>query len=288
MTLDDLLDALRRDILHDRSDQVAGDTDQLWSDTTLIRYIDQAQRRFARRSLCIRDGTSALTQFTTVKYQQDYVLDPSILTVMSVRSMGNGAYVNGVYLAGAYNTATPPVFVAAPAGTAIIYPDAADLGRAGHAARRRVDIADDYYFDVNNLSSTDYGKPLSFETDETMASSGGSAGVVTLRLYPAPSPDWAGSVMQMRVTRLPATRLTPSNKQAVPEIPEDYHLDMLDYAAYLALRIVDHELGDPERAAEFRASFDQHVEEARIEIQRKTFVPQPWGFGGSGFSFVGN
>lgn len=286
MLLADLLDTLRRDILHDRSDQVAGDNDQLWSDTSLIRYIDQAQRRFARRSLCIRDGTTAATRFTTVAFQQDYALDPAILSVYSIRSLGNGAWINGVYVAGAYNTASPPVFV--PSGLPIIYPDAADLGRSGHAARGRRDVADLPYFDVNNVSTLGPGKPLVYELDEFMVDNAGSAGGVSLRLYPIPDVANAGAVMQMRVARLPASRLTPANLQAVPEIPEDYHLDMLDYAAYLALRIVDHELGDPVRAQEFLQSFDKHVEEARVEILRKTFAPQPWGFGGNGFTFVGN
>lgn len=286
MTLDELLDTLRRDILHDRSDAVAGDTDQLWSDTTLIRYIDQAQRRFARRSLCIRDGTSAVTRFTTVPYQQDYPLDPSIISVFSARSMGNGAWINGVYGAGAYSIAVPPVFV--PSVAAVIYPDAGDLGRTGHAARQRYDIPDDYYWDVNNLSTMNPGKPLAFDVDEFNVENGGSAGGVNMHLYPIPSPDYAGSVIQLRVARLPTIRLLPTNKQAVPEIPEDYHLDMLDYAAYLALRIVDHELGDPVRAGEFLQSFDRHVEEARIEILRKTFAPQTWGFGRNGFSYPTN
>ena len=287
MTLDDLLDTLRRDILHDRSDQVAGDNDALWSDTTLIRYIDEAQRRFARRSLCIRDGTSAVTRFTTVPYQQDYALDPSVITVYSARSLGNGVWYNGVYVPGYYTTADPPVYVPTTP-TLLQYPDKIDLGRGSHAGRYKYDVADTYFFDVNNLSTLNPGKPLVFDTDEFNVDTGGSAGGVSVRLYPMPDATYSGNVIQMRVSRMPATRLTPATLQAVPEIPEDYHLDMLDWAAYLALRIVDHELGDAERAAEFRQSFEAHVEEARTEIQRKNFAPQPWGFGGNAFSYVGN
>lgn len=285
MTLDDLLDTLRRDILHDRSDRIAGDTDQLWSDTTLIRYIDAAQRRFARRSLCIRDGTTAATRFTTVAYQADYALDPSIISVLSMRSQGNGFWVRGVYLAGTFNTASPPVFVPATAGTQIIYPDVGDLTRSGHTVERRRGIVDGPFFDINNIASLNPGKPLAFDTDEYNVESGGSSGGVVAHLYPRPSADYAGAVMQMRVARMPAARLTGADLDAVPEIPEDYHLDMLDYAAYLALRIVDHELGDPARAAEFQQQFDRHVEEARTEIMRKTFAPMLWGFGASGNSY---
>ena len=287
MNLNDLLDTLRRDILHDRSDQVAGDNDQLWSDTTLIRYIDQAQRRFARRSLCIRDGTSAVTRFQTVAYQQDYALDPSIISVFSARNMGNGAYVAGLYSVGAYNTATPAVFV--PGVGAAIYPDAGDLGRTGHAARNRYSPPDTNYWDINNFQTLNPGKPLVFDVDEFNTESGGSAGGVNVRLYPMPDLNNAGCTIQLRVARLPLVRLTAGAKSTLtPEIPEDYHLDMLDYAAYLALRIVDHEEGDPARAGEFLQSFEKHVEEARTEILRKTFAPQTWGFGRNGFSYEGN
>jgi hypothetical protein len=52
MELSDLLDELRNNILYDRSDSVSGDPDQLWSDATLVRYINEAQRRFAKSWSC--------------------------------------------------------------------------------------------------------------------------------------------------------------------------------------------------------------------------------------------
>ena len=51
MNLGDLLEELRENILHDRSDRIAGDTDQLWSDRTLVRYINEAERKMAREAL---------------------------------------------------------------------------------------------------------------------------------------------------------------------------------------------------------------------------------------------
>lgn len=290
MNLGDLLLTLRRDILHDRSDQVSGDEDHLWSDTTLIRNIDEAQRRFARHSLCIRDGTSSVTRFTTVPYQQAYSVDPSIISIFSIRSLGNGFWVNGVYTGGTYDVTDPlnPVFVPFAAGTLLQYPATADLVRGSHAARRRYDVIDGSYFDVNSMGSMNPGLPLVFDTDEFMVNSNGSAGTVSVQLYPMPDKVYAGNVMQMRVSRLPIIRLTPGSLQTVPEIPEDYHMDMLDYAAYLALRITDHELGDPDRAKDFEASFDRNVEKARREILRKTFAPMPWGFGRNGFSYESN
>ena len=74
----------------------------------------------------------------------------------------------------------------------------------------------------------------------------------------------------------------------VPEIPEIYHLCLVDYAASRALAIVDHDLGDPQRAAEFGQKFEAEVEEAREETQRKAFAPMVWGFGRNGFAYEGN
>jgi hypothetical protein len=58
MKLGDLLSELRLNILNDRSDRIDGDSDYLWTDETLVRYINEAQRRFACRSLVIRDATT--------------------------------------------------------------------------------------------------------------------------------------------------------------------------------------------------------------------------------------
>ena len=60
---------------------------------------------------------------------------------------------------------------------------------------------------------------------------------------------------------------------------------MLDWAAYLALRIVDVDAGMPSRANEFRASFEDHVKNARNSAMRKLFAPLQWGFGRNGFTW---
>jgi hypothetical protein len=271
MLLSDLLRVLREDILHDRSDRVAGAQDYLWSDTTLIGFMNEAQRRFARRSLCIRDATpSSLTQFTTVAYQENYPLDPSVVAVISARFMGNGIWSGGAY-------------------TGSLYPDKADLARAGHSQLSTYTVPDTYFFNPSELARLTPGKPMAFTTDEgTTVDSKGSRGTMLMRLYPPPDVDYAGCTVQLRICRLPQTSFTLENLDIYPEIPEDYHLPMLDYAAYLALRIVDHELGDPARAAEFLKSFEAHVDEARREMLRKLFSPELWGFGRNGWAYEGN
>ena len=75
MNLGELLNELRVNILNDRSDRISGSSDYLWTDETLINYINVAQRRFARRSLCLRDSkTAEVCQITLVAGQAEYTL----------------------------------------------------------------------------------------------------------------------------------------------------------------------------------------------------------------------
>ena len=251
MNLAMLLDELRHGILHDRSDQIAGDNpDYLWSNTRLIHYVNQAQRKFARESLCIRDyATPQCCELQTVAWQKEYDLDQSVVAVISAKMDG----------------------------------DRADLARAGHSQFQTYRTPDAYFFNPQELSQVPPGKILAFGTDEGVAQDDqGSYSVVVLRTFPAPTPQWAGC-MKLRVARLPLNDLC--NPLDVPEVPKDHHLDMLTWAAYLALRIVDHDIGDPERAQEFKAQFEAHIGEIQKEAKRKMFTPNQWGFGRNGFSF---
>ena len=251
MNLGELLEELREGILHDNSDQVAGGgVSQLWSDRRLVLYIDQAQRRMARQALMIRDKMPLETE----ALKREYPLDPSVVAVISVRAHG----------------------------------DLADLSRAGHALFDTYHTPDTYFFDPSSLSALPPGKMMSFDTDEQVApDEDGSMGTMVLRVYPAPDAVHVQK-LQMRVIRLPLNHLTLDDMKAVPEIPEEHHLDMLDWAAYLALRKVDVDAGNPELAAAFRASFEAHCKEARDIAMRKLFAVSAWGFGRNGFSWESN
>lgn len=253
MKLSDLLDELRNNILNDRSDSVSGDPDQLWSDATLVRYINEAQRRFACRSLVLRDSTTAeVTEVTLVAGQAEYNLHPSVLAVISAKK----------------STAD------------------ADLMRVGHSLLSSYTTPGSDVWDLSSFSSLPAGGPIAYSTDESVAEDdNGSNSVVTLRIFPEPDATSAGTVIKLRVVRKPLEELTTYNLGAVPEIPEDHHIEMLDWAAYLALRIVDVDAGHSQRASEFAQSFESHVQYARAMVLRKLFAPKPWGFGRGGFSW---
>jgi hypothetical protein len=252
MQLSELLSELRENILHDRSNRTAGDSDLMWSDTTLVRYINEAQRRLARQGLVIRDGTTPeVTRVTLREGQEMYPLHGSIIAVISAKLSG----------------------------------DSADLTRSGHAGFDAYRSPSDGYFATAPLSDKS-GKPLAYSTDEYISEAfeDSTMSAATMRVYPKPSAEYAGQVINLRVVRLPVNKLA-LNQCEIPEVPEDHHFEMLDWAAYLALRIVDADAGDPVRANEFRASFEAHAAAARRLVMRKMFAPQKWGFGRNGFSW---
>lgn len=252
-----LLSELRRGRLHDMSDQVSGAaSDYLWTDDQLVRYLNEAQRRFARRSLVLRDSTTAsVTQFTTVAGQAFYPLDPSVIAVISVRMAG----------------------------------DNTDLARAGHDGFDTYHQPDNYFFDPSMLDGVNPGKALAWATDESIiADANGSFGAMNLRLYPVIAAPYDKIVGSMRVIREPINDLTITKLNAYPEIPAAHHLDMIDWAAYLALSNADTDIagaGAEARADKFAARFEQHCQDARREVMRKLFTPLEWGFGANGWTY---
>lgn len=253
MNLGNLLHELRFNILHDRSDQVSGANDYLWDDKTLVLYIDAAHRRFARKAQVIRDGTNPqVTQVRLKTGETMYPLHPSVISVLSARAAG----------------------------------DTADLARAGHSYLDTYTPADSYYFDPAMLAQQPPGKALAFSTDEYQSlDDDGSNSIVTMRIWPQPTADQNGRLIQLRVVRLPIDHFTVDNLKAEPEIPEDFHLPMLDWAAYLALRVEDVDKGNPERAAEFKATFEAHITDAQQNARKKSLVQPKFGFGRGGFTW---
>lgn len=251
MKLSELRDELRNNILFDRGVST-GDDDKLWSDATLVRYINEAQRRFAKRAFVIWDSkTAEVCDVTLETGVTQYDLHPSILSVLSAKVSGNDY----------------------------------DLARIGHCVLGDISLpGNGAVFDAALLGVTGAGAPQAFTTDETLAEDdGGTVAAVSMRVYPTPRAADDGTVIKLRVVRMPIDDLTANNLGAVPEIPSDHHLEMLDWAAYLALRIVDSDAGNAKRAAEFAQAFEGHVIEARKLVLRKLRSPRAWGFGRGGW-----
>lgn len=228
MILRDLLDELRSNILRDTSTALtSANDDALWSDAALVRYIREAEEKFAAGTLCLRDATTAaLTQLTLVAGQTDYALDRRTLAVYSVK--------HGAVLLGHSSYATR---FGAPA----------DLSPAYARSEPGGD-----------------GNPRVFYTDrESFA----------LGLYPTPDTTAAATPLRLQVARLPLTPLAISNLDAEPEIPAEYHLDLLEWAAWRALRNHDADVdGDPANLSIVMARTSAHkkrFEDAVAECKRR-------------------
>jgi hypothetical protein len=256
MTLDDQLDELRFNILRDRSDLIAGDTDSLWSDETLLRYIGDAERRFARRSLILRDSTTPeVTQIKLKSGIPTYPVHPSLLSVISARYT---------------DTSGTPY----------------DLQRSGHSIITQQSPIENLIFDPADpyTSQLPPGPPLAYFTDETLVYQRNSR--MTLSVYPLPSPTEDGMLLYLRTIRLPMTKYRLDCLERESELPEDYQLDALEWAAYRAQRTFDGDAGAPTSADAHAKAFEEAVAAATREAKRKMFAETTLAYGANGFTWT--
>lgn len=245
MNLKDALDELQGNILRDRSDLKTGPDDSFWSSRQLIGYINEAQKRFARRSYCLRDDTTPLvTQVKLRDGAMQYVLHASVFFVVSARVAGN----------------------------------AFDMKRIAHS--QYVTDTNEFFFDSAVVPSS---APVAFSTDEGIALERGHS--IEFNVYPTPDATVDGTLINLRVVREPLYAFSSVDLQKEFEIPEAYQLDMLEWAAWRSLRNWDIDAEDRKKAKEHRDRFDEAVAEARSEAMRKAFTPVTWLFGQGGFSY---
>ena len=251
MNLADALDELRVGILRDSSTLKSGPPDHYWTDRRLVTYISDAQNRFARLSLCIHDDvTPSITQIVLSSGVDMYRLDPSVLFVISAKHAD----------------------------------DTKDMARVKHTSSTALhnSYTEDFMFAIDNVA----GKPTRFSTDEGMDPTRNHA--IRMRFFGKPDDTQAGKVVYLRVIRRPIKRVTLDKMDQHFEIPEEYHLDMLEWAAYRALRNWDIDSEDRAKAVQHKNQFELAVKECKKDVLRKTFAPLAWSFGGNGFSYVHN
>jgi hypothetical protein len=251
MNLADQLHELRVNILRDDSDIIAGARDSLWSDETLLRYIQDAERRFARRTLLLRDSTTAeIVQLRLRNGVKTYPVHRSILGVISAR----------------YDTKE------------------SDLLRSGHAMVVPAPLPEFIPFNPNADYTLPPGDPIAYYTDESLVFDREAR--VTMTIYPAPGPDQDGKIVYMRVVRTPTSRYTRDELERPSEIPLDYQLDVLEWAAYRAQRTFDADAGAPTSADQHKKAFDDAVDAAIVEAKRKMFTNIGYRYGRNGFSWT--
>jgi len=223
MKLQELVDELRENVLRDISDAVNTDADSyLLSDKSLVRYLNEAQERFADKTQCLRDeSTPAVTRITLVHGVDSYALDPRVVAVLGARTRQRHLrlrpYGSIVTTRGNFNTGYP------------------------------LD------------TSVSDGSPTYYYTDRETGKIG---------LWPAPNPDFALNELVLRVARLPIKSLVVEDLSAVPEIPSQYHMSLVDWAAYRCLTNSDIELQDQIKANSRKNRFNETVEELKKDAKR--------------------
>ena len=148
--------------------------------------------------------------------------------------------------------------------------DDTDLYRAGHGILdSRSTSAEDFHFGYRPSARQIVTPLTAFTTDEGMS---------TIRVYGTPTSDYNGRKVNLRVARMPTQALSLDNTGYVPEVPDQYHLAMLDWAAYLALSNHDADAENMTRAALRRKSFDDTIEQALLDVRRRRFPTTVWKF----------
>lgn len=256
MLLSEGLEELQENLLRDSSTLKSGPPDSYWSKKTLVRYINAAHRRFARRSLCIKDDTTPeVTQVVLRTGRDIYVLHESVLRVTSMRHQ---------------DAAQDAVRITHPISFARINPQTDPVGYSS-----RTDVW------VDTSTQVPVGVVLEYATDEGTQVDDEHQ----IRLLVKPMPDAAqnGKKLFMRVIRTPLCKFKLSDGNKKFEIPEDYCLDMLEHAAYLALRNWDGDAEDIAKADKHNARFEAAAIECRKETEDKMRQPPTWMFGQGGF-----
>lgn len=251
MNLGEQLSELRSNVLRDRSDLVAGDDDSRWSDETLLRYIKDAERRFARETMCLRDSTSP--KYTRVVLRagvQNYPLDDAVFAVVSARADGRSY----------------------------------DLQRTGHSlVQARSLNTTPTVFDPADTSTIPPGAPLGFYTDETLVYA--SRHRVTLSIYPLPDTAAANTLVNLRVIRVPCGGYALDDLGRESETPEDYQLDVLQWAAYRAKQNTDSDISSVPNADVHKGAFEEAIARCKRDMRRRMHVATGLQCGQNGWSW---
>lgn len=236
MTLGDLLDELRTNVLRDVSTAVTqGDSgDELWTDRSLVRYINEGYFKFARRTLALRDDvTPRITRIPLVQGQTRYPLDARVVAVLSVVSSDGSPLTKS----------THPAMWYEPANTA----------RSGRGVVRGT-----------HAGWCAPGRPMLYAVD---------AAAKILTVQGVPDEDSAQHTLHLRVARVPLEPLCHTDLCAELEFDEDYLYDILEWAAFRALRNHDTDAENMAKASAHKTRFNQAVEETQVDIRRQMFQP---------------
>ena len=232
MKTSELIQFVAKDMLDDRKNLISGESDVLFTDSLIARYLAEAERILCRRAWVLEDngavcGTKA-SRIQLVAGKGEYPVDKSVLFVKAVRLSDSDL----------------------------------DLVRVGYNGNRVSSaIKDSEPWDVNYAYVENPGRPSRYSTD---------MGTRVIRLRQKPDAASALLKLHLSVVRMPLAPISAENGTGSPEIPEDYQMDLTLYAAGKCLNrpTVEAELRTLGR--QWIKEFDERVAEARRDRIRFT------------------
>jgi len=194
--------------------------------------------KFAARTKCIIDATTAeLTEITLQEGVDTYDLDEKVRGILNARLIMSDGILE-LEPSSDYHQFS---------------------GRESH-----INVAP-------HTRPTVAGLPSFFAYDETNR----------IKVYPAPRLEDAGLTLKLRVQRLPLVEFALDEQgeplDLSPEIPSEYHLELVEWAAYRALCNHDTEGENLPKATAHRNSFERAVIDCREEVRRKMTPPATFG-----------
>lgn len=242
MNLGEMLQYTASELLDDRTDLVDGEPDSLWSNVTLIRHFNEGADRLARRAWVLVDiGNKTAGVLVLRTGVATYALHKSVLRVYT-----DGFTVEGEEL---------PI----PR-----YTDGQLRGEPLHPW-----INDAWQFDIDRATTTTAGPTIGIATD---------AGYRLVRVFPTPSATENGLRLLMKVARMPSCKLEDGKTSAVPEVSEEFHMALCEYAAGKCLTRPNVDSVFRTIGAEYLAGFERTIREARQERERAERAPGRFGY----------
>jgi hypothetical protein len=208
----------------------------------LVRYFNEAQRILTRRAwVIIETGVAPAGLVTLITGKVLYPLHKSVLRVFDATPTTQSAPLGRT---DDFSLRNP-----SPLGA-----DAFDVGAAASIA---------------GVDTTAAGPPYAIASD---------AGTRTLRVYPAPAAAQQGTKLSLKIARMPICFLSVDEMRGTPEVPDDYHMWLCDYAAGRCLTGPNTSAVAKTEGRIMLKEFDEHVREARQERQRAEMGDSRWAF----------
>ena len=242
MKTSELLEHITGPMLDDRAELLAGASDQLFKSATVIRYLNEAERKLCRDAWVLEDiSTPLVCEIQLTENEPNYAFHKSILHVKAARLSDSDV----------------------------------DLLRVGYDDNRLLpyaSVVDPDFWDVNIIYTETPGRPQRYSAD---------MGTRILRVRNKPDATAALLKLELSVVRMPLVEMTEADVDKEPEVPEEHHLELCKYAAGSCLANtadIDADLRSLGRAwvNEFNALCDS----AKRDRQRRQQSAPQFRFGG--------